>query len=330
MKTDYFLALSGILHIYFKKTGQERQIMGKRLFISYNHKQRDWVKNSLLPILKASETEYFIDFERMAGGKPITSQTDNWQDRADIQVLLLSKAYFESDYCTHEMERALGYDPGFADGKIVPLKLEECELPKIFALPDVFWLDFKPPTQEGWEKFFISCDISFTACAFKWLKARNEIVRYLERKESVNLIVNGETCWKQLLRHLKDDYSFNLKEIDFDTWGTTSRKGFVSKLLQSWECSRIVPDEPDDLVLLDEIIGDLDLNYLAFSHFDRIVDKKYWDIDFFSGLRYHIMDSRKLVLLIVSRAPFATLVPKTSYLSTIEVKTIELKGKHEI
>ena len=87
--------------------------MGKRFFISYNHEQRDWVRNSLLPILKASETDYYIDLERMEGGKPITSQTDRWQDDADIQVLLFSREYLESDYCIHEMERALGYDPGF-------------------------------------------------------------------------------------------------------------------------------------------------------------------------------------------------------------------------
>ena len=66
---------------------------------------------------------------------------------------------------------------------------------------------------------------------------------------------------------------------------------------------------------------------LAFAHFDvmKTRARNYKD-DFFSALK-HLVDERKLVLLVESRAPYATLLPPTNSLSGIQMKTVEFRGR---
>ena len=48
--------------------------------------------------------------------------------------------------------------------------------------------------------------------------------------------------------------------------------------------------------------------------------------DFFSALK-HLVEERKLVLLVESHAPYATLLPPANSLSKIQMKTVEMRGR---
>lgn len=63
------------------------------------------------------------------------------------------------------------------------------------------------------------------------------------------------------------------------------------------------------------------------THFDLTVHRADYDVNLFSALRHLVMESRKLVLLIQSRQPFASLLPRGHPLSEIDVRTVEIKGR---
>ena len=90
----------------------------------------------------------------------------------------------------------------------------------------------------------------------------------------------------------------------------------------------VVPDEPNDLAELGRIIESRKSTRIALTHFDLVANRSQYNaIDLFSAIRYWLMDSRKLVLLVQSRSPFNTLVPSDHPLSPIVLKIVELKGK---
>ena len=100
-----------------------------KTFVSYCHRQGDWVWGRLVPCLKAGGAEVLIDRDRFELGKAVIGQMDALQDQADKHLLVLSADYLSSPYCCHEMDRAIALDPGFASGIVVPVLREACTLP---------------------------------------------------------------------------------------------------------------------------------------------------------------------------------------------------------
>lgn len=75
----------------------------KKVFISYCHKQGEWVWDRLVPVLKAGGANVLIDRERFEAGKAIEGQMDATQDQAERQVLVLSPDDLGRTACTHEL-----------------------------------------------------------------------------------------------------------------------------------------------------------------------------------------------------------------------------------
>ena len=82
-----------------------------KVFVSYSHRQGEWVRDALVPVLRASGAEVLVDWERFRAGFAVVGQMDSTQDRADRHVLVLSSDYLASDDRRHEMERAIGSIP---------------------------------------------------------------------------------------------------------------------------------------------------------------------------------------------------------------------------
>ena len=51
------------------------------------------------------------------------------QDQAEKHILILSPDYLGSEYCAHEMNRAIDTDPAFDSGAVIPVMLADCKLP---------------------------------------------------------------------------------------------------------------------------------------------------------------------------------------------------------
>jgi len=308
--------------------------MSKKVFVSYCHKQGEWVLNRLVSCLKAGGAEVYIDRERFKAGFGVIGQMDATQDAAETTLLVLSPDYLKSDYCRHEMERAFGRDP-YIDGSTIPLKQQECEMPEEIRAADLLWVnlcDDKDIAQ--WELLLQACDADLGADAPHWLDVRDEILRSLQHNESLNLVVIGqpqakELKWKELIEQLNDHLSApKLEQVDLYTGQAVTRPGLVGAILYACGIKMAIPDMPEDLSVLDKAISGRNLSRLALLHLDIVPHRPDYDIDLFSSLRY-LSESRKLVLLAQSRQPLSMLLPQNHPLSSFIPKVIELRGRNK-
>ena len=81
-----------------------------KVFVSYSHAQKGWVRDRRIPVLRAGGSEVLYD-ERFRLGHDVYGGMDALQDRAEKHVLCISNEYLTSSACRHEMERALAIDP---------------------------------------------------------------------------------------------------------------------------------------------------------------------------------------------------------------------------
>lgn len=313
--------------------------MSKSVFISYRHSDGEWVLGRLKPCLEAGGADVRVDVERFKAGKALVGQMDAEQDAADINVLVLSEQYFQSDYCVHEFKRALQRDPKFAHGLIVPVLRSDVDWRKHITVKDPPLLvdlreDGRPRLSRErqqnlvrqWDRLLEACAADLGCDAPEWLRARDETRRYLERHQSVNLLVSGDPAWHSLIDDLHENYITDLGIVDLLRPAANSRRGLVAEILKAVGSPVAVPPEPEDLVVLDHELSSRPLTRLALQHFDLVTRPQYFHPDLLNALRYLVMESRKLVLLAQTRRPFAALLPDQP-ISKITIQMVELRGR---
>lgn len=300
-----------------------------KIFVSYCHRQGDWVWGRLVPCLKAGGADVLIDRERFELGRAVIGQMDTLQDQADKHLLVLSVDYLSSLYCCHEMDRAIALDPGFASGIVVPVLRETCALPASITHPNPLYADLRDDRQpDPWTQVLQSCDAArLRTTAPAWLAARDEVARYLERNQSVNLVVDNGVNWRALLEHLVNDYPLGLVRVDLQDPDTTSRRGLLATIAKALGARVVLSDEPRDLSDFRVLLEARSNTRVALTHFDLALHRRYYDIDLFAALRFLMMERRKLTLLVQSRTPFAALLPRDHPLSDIDIKTVELRAR---
>ncbi len=302
-----------------------------KTFVSYCHRQGDWVWERLVPCLKAGGAEVLIDRERFELGRAVIGQMDALQDQADKHLLVLSADYLSSRYCRHEMDRAIALDPGFTSttGIVIPVLREACTLPASIARPKPLYADLRDDRQpDPWTQVLQSCDAArLGTTAPAWLAARDEVARFLERNESVNLVVDNGVNWRALLAHLVNDYPLGLARVDLQDPDTTSRRGLLATIAKALGERVALSNEPHDLSDFKALLMSRSNTRVALTHFDLAPHRRYYDIDLFAALRFLMTERRKLTLLVQSRTSFAALLPKDHPLSDIDIKTVELRAR---
>ena len=68
-----------------------------------------------------------------------------------------------------------------------------------------------------WDLLLRGCGADLGCPAPRWLDARDDVVRWLGRKESVNLVVGKGVKWLPLIDHVRRAALPDLKVIDLDT-----------------------------------------------------------------------------------------------------------------
>ena len=196
------------------------------------------------------------------------------QDRADLNILVFSPDYLTSKPCQREMKRAIQRDPEFKDGVSHP---REDGWNATFPPPSVglircMWtcrtIRTPFPGTCSWPK----CEADLGTPAPHWLKARDDIRRYLIRGESVNLTVQGRVKWRPLIEDLRRDPTLaDLREVDLMDPETYARKALVEAILAACGIPGPVPDKPHDLVEFGHALR-LRRNaaHLALTHFDHV------------------------------------------------------------
>ena len=306
-------------------------LMKKSVFVSYSRPQGDWVWDRLVPVLVAGGAEVLIDRERFEAGRPVYRQMDETQDRADLQVLVLSPEYLGSKPCQHEMKRAIARDPGFANGVVIPVMRVDCTLPPSIKRHDPIYVDLRDDGKpDPWGLLLRTCGLDLGTSANEWLDARDGVRQYLDRGESVNLVVTNGAAWRPMLDHLRQDRGLGLGVVPLDSTEAMHRPSLVGAILEQCGCrgGGPVPAKPEDLVHLGRSLAALPQSpRLALTSFDHVIHRMHdYEIDLFVALR-DLMENRKLTLLIESRAPFASLIPQDHPLSKITIPCVELKGR---
>jgi len=304
------------------------------IFLSYAHAQSDWVFERLLPALRGGGAQVIVDRERFAAGRAVVGQMDEWQDAAAKTLLVLSPEYLASACCQHEMRRAIARDPDFRDGRVIPLRRVACPLPPEIVAGGPLHIDL---TDDGasqvaqWERLLQASGADLGGDAPAWLQARSELRRHLSRGQSVNVVVGAGARWRPLFDQLRHDLASEgrrLARVDLQRGLTASRRGLIGELLAELHGASLpIPPEPDDLAEFDRQIAAREKSWLAIEHFDLVAHRPQYGVDLFSALRYHLMESRRLVLLVQSHTPFATLLPRAHPLSAIDMQTVELPGR---
>jgi hypothetical protein len=296
-----------------------------KIFVSYSHFQRDWVWSRLEPCLRSGGAEVLIDRGSFVAGPQVIGQMDSIQDQAGRQVLVLSKEYLKSPMCLHEMKRAIALDPKFSRQLVIPVRRDDAPLPERIKRAKALYVDLRDDSETApWEFLLEACDVTLGVAVPRWLDARDKLLKFISTERSVNLVTPAGANWRGLIDDIALRSKVALARIDLQHPSTVSRRGLVASIVSAFGSAEAVPDPPEDLPQLARVLGKQGKLRLAIEHFDLVPFRPEYDANLFAALRYLVMDTRQLVLLIQSRVPFNALLPRDHPLSLINLITVEL------
>lgn len=101
------------------------------VFISYSHRNKEWVRDWLVPRLKNAGLKVCIDHESFAPGAPLLTEMERAVVYSRKTVAVLTPAYVVRGSGWTEFENILvqTLDPAAHQRRLIPLLLERCELP---------------------------------------------------------------------------------------------------------------------------------------------------------------------------------------------------------
>jgi hypothetical protein len=98
-------------------------------FISYSHRNKDWVREWLVPQLKNAGLKVCIDAESFAPGAPSITEMGRAVLRSRKTVLVLTPEYLQSGWAEFENILVQTLDPAARQRRLIPALLVHCELP---------------------------------------------------------------------------------------------------------------------------------------------------------------------------------------------------------
>jgi hypothetical protein len=99
------------------------------VFISYSHRDGEWVRNVLLPRLEARGFSVVIDFRDFKAGAFSVEQMEKAVQECRRLLVILTPAYIESEWARLENVMAQVLDPAAVQRKIIPAMRVKCEIP---------------------------------------------------------------------------------------------------------------------------------------------------------------------------------------------------------
>jgi len=119
------------------------------VFISYSHKDEDWVHQWLLPRLKATGLHTCIDVEDFEVGAPSVTEMERAVIQSAKTLLVLTPEYLASEWTEFENILAQTLDAAARRRRVLPLLLKDCERPlRIAALT---YADFRTESRRETE-----------------------------------------------------------------------------------------------------------------------------------------------------------------------------------
>ena len=100
------------------------------VFISYSHKDEDWVVNTLLPSLEDAGLKVCIDFRDFVPGKPSRHNMRDACKESAYTVLVMTPAWMASEWTSFEGLLTFLHDPSGKRQRTVPMMVEQCDIPE--------------------------------------------------------------------------------------------------------------------------------------------------------------------------------------------------------
>jgi tetratricopeptide (TPR) repeat protein len=117
------------------------------VFISYSHRDAEWVRNWLLPRLERAGLSVCIDFRDFRIGVPSLVNMERAAERSQRTLLVLTPNWVQSEWTNFEALIIQTQDPVGLRRRMLPLMLEECVLPGRLTI--FTYADFRE--RENWE-----------------------------------------------------------------------------------------------------------------------------------------------------------------------------------
>ena len=106
------------------------KIKGKKIFLSHSSKDKPIVTSVALD-LKEKGINTWLDAFDIQPGESIISKINEGLNNCDFILLFLSQNSVNSEWVTKEWETMLWDEINTQNVKIIPIKIEDCEIPKL-------------------------------------------------------------------------------------------------------------------------------------------------------------------------------------------------------
>jgi hypothetical protein len=100
------------------------------VFISYSHKNKEWVCKTLLQRLEHANLKVCIDFRDFKPGKPSRHNMRDACKESAHTLLVMTPAWVTSEWANLESLLSFLHDPSGTNQRTIPILLEECEIPE--------------------------------------------------------------------------------------------------------------------------------------------------------------------------------------------------------
>lgn len=110
------------------------------VFISYSHKDKEWVDGVLVKTLQANGVDVLIDSDDFVGGATSIDNMANAVTSAQRTLVVLTPNWVSSEWTTFEGLLSAQTDPTGSKGKMIPILRAKCDPPKWMAIRS--YLDF--------------------------------------------------------------------------------------------------------------------------------------------------------------------------------------------
>lgn len=104
----------------------------QKLFISYSHKNIDTV-SSFVNMIASPNVDIWIDEKSIAHGQRYATAIFEAIKNSNVYVIFLSKDSLDSRWVIHELDFAINEKINRKDFRIMPVLLEECEIPTVLS-----------------------------------------------------------------------------------------------------------------------------------------------------------------------------------------------------
>lgn len=116
------------------------------VFISYSHKDEEWVEKTLVPRLEKAGLKVCIDFRHFELGKPALHNMRDAYKYSQRTLLVMTPNWVASAWALYEGILVRSSDPAGLEKRTIPLLLEKCDIPEDISI--LTYVDFTRADRE--------------------------------------------------------------------------------------------------------------------------------------------------------------------------------------